>query len=147
MLRGKKLINPKKARDNRGFSVIEALVVISILSVTIFFIVSIFPSGLANSQFAVSETTAVNLAQSKIEEIVGTSYGDLQVGTTTEATLANLDPDFFGFKRITVIKYVDENLNDSLVNNGLKKARVLIYWFDPKKATSSVTLSTIIVKH
>jgi len=142
MLLGKKLII--KSKLNRGISIVEILVVIAILGISVFAIIGVFPFGLSISRYAEFETIAANLAQSKLEELISKPYEELSIGTTTEPSLSALDVDFANFWRTGVINYLNSDLVDTDQDLGLKKLEVTVYWMDPKRATSSVTLVSVI---
>lgn len=130
-----------------GLSIIEVILVIAILSLTVFVINSLFPFGLRQGKTAEQTTIATNLAQSKIEELIGLPYDDLTVGTSSEPSLLTIDQDFSSFSRTSVIYYLDSNLIVTGQDNDLKKIKVMVNWFNPnKQATSTVTLSTITSK-
>jgi len=137
---------PKNIHNNKGITIIEILLVIAILSYTVFFIISIFPFGLSKSKLAEKTTIATNLSQAKIEELISQSYESLNTGTTTEASLANIDQDFSDYSRQTAINFLDSNLNLSPNDLGFKKIKVIVSWKDSlKNATNTVSLITIAI--
>lgn len=131
----------------RGFSILEAVFTIALLSVTIFGIASVFPFGLNQGAEASKTTVAAALAQAKIEEWLSTPFSEINVGTTTEPSLAAVDADFSGYSRTSVINNVDGNLQVSAPTTGLKKIMVTVGWFNNlKKATSTLSLFTLFSK-
>ena len=105
----------------------------------------IFPAGLVKTKSVEQAALATNLAQAKIEEIISSSYADVAVGTTTEASLAALGSDFAPFQRLSAVNYLDSGLKTAAADQGLKKVKVRLLWFDAaKKATATLDLITIL---
>ena len=97
-------------KNNKGFSLLEVLVALSILSVAVFSIVRLFPFGMNATKQSEQKTLAVNFAQAKIEELISQGYEQINVGTVIEESLSTIDNDFSEFKRITRVKYLDSSL-------------------------------------
>lgn len=113
--------------NNKGFTLVEIIVAIFVISVGIVSIVSMFPLGmkLVNS----SQTSAISnqLCQQKIEEILATPYNDIVVGNSSENPLPL---PFASFRREVKITYVDPALSmqETTTDKGMKKAEVSVYW-------------------
>lgn len=72
----------------RGFTLIEVIVAISILTVGILAIASMQIKAMGGNYFASRVTESTSLAQDKLEELISLSYDDaeLSAGTHTEAS-------------------------------------------------------------
>jgi prepilin-type N-terminal cleavage/methylation domain-containing protein len=69
------------AVKSRGFTLIEILVAIVILSVALLGLASLMVSTTRNNSFGMQIAEAVNLAQNKIEELGVTKWEDMLAGT------------------------------------------------------------------
>jgi prepilin-type N-terminal cleavage/methylation domain-containing protein len=123
-----------------GFTLIEVLVALSILSIGLIFILQVFPLALNIELDNKLRTKGAFLASQKIEEILSLNYDDITIGTTTE----NLTFAGENFSRITRINYVDENLSEISQDKGLKKIEVSVSWkggiFLNEKGVKLITL-------
>lgn len=136
-------------RLKKGFTLIEVLVAIFILVIGIAAVLQAFPLGMYIQKSAQLTTTAAQLSQAKIEEIVSKSYSDplLSVGTATESygTISG----FSVFKRVTKINYYDPN-NPALIpaaDLGIKKIEITVFWRSPLGvAEKEVKLTTLFAK-
>ncbi|MBT3690404.1 prepilin-type N-terminal cleavage/methylation domain-containing protein [bacterium] len=117
-------------KNNKGFSLLEVLVALSILSVAVFSIVRLFPFGMNATKQSEQKTLAVNFAQAKIEELISQGYEQINVGTVIEESLSTIDNDFSEFKRITRVKYLDSSLNETQTDLGLKLIETDIVWIN-----------------
>jgi len=78
-------------------------------------------------------TSAAYLAQAGMEEALSIVYEDLTTGEFEARTrLSDQEDNFlYKFERETIISYVDENLEESEEDAGLKKIEVNVYWQSP----------------
>jgi len=122
-----------KNRNQRGISLIEVMVSMAIITVAFFSIINIFPFSLNNSKSAQNITSASYLAQAGMEYTISKTYENLTVGNfETRAHLAtSTDSFFYQFEREIIVNYIDENLVNSVVDTGLKKVEVNVYWQAP----------------
>ena len=93
-----------KKEKNKWFTLTEILIAIFILSLGIYAIIIMFPSGIKIIKASQMATQAVELAQKKVEETISDSYSSVAVGTVSENPL--LAP-FGAFRRERIIVYVD----------------------------------------
>ena len=129
---------------NKGFTLIEALIAIFILTIGISAVLCMFPLSLQIGNFSQMTSTAAQLAQAKAEEIISKSYTDIFVGTTTES---QLDFPFESFSRETVVTYVDSSLQYSVADTGLKKVEITVSFPSPLKIfKKSVDIITLIAE-
>ncbi|MFA6304679.1 MAG: type II secretion system protein [Patescibacteria group bacterium] len=144
MFLGKKF----KFTEQSGLTLVETLLALAIFTLAATYLVSLFPFGLKSAGMAEQETIAINLAQSKIEEIIGSKYSDVPTSVNTENSLTSIDPAFAGFSRITTVTYVDGNLAPSAQDLGLKKINVSVFWRNKlTQATSTTALMTLITNY
>ena len=109
----------RQPTDSNGFTLIEALLAMSLLSIALFGMFSLLHSVMWYNEFAETVTTSATLAQDKMEALKNTDYASITVGTTTEAgmdvngtadaggiysrtTTVTIDPTYSNIKRVTV---------------------------------------------
>lgn len=130
--------------SNIGFTFLEVIIAISILTIGIVATLQVFPLALNIEKLNQMETQAVFLAQEKIEEKISQAYQDIQIVTETEDSL--LSP-YERFSRETEIIYVDSDLIATTSDLGLKKIEVTIRWQSPLRLREkSVNLITLIAE-
>lgn len=100
-----------------GFSLVEVLIATAIVAITFLAIASMFPTAYRNVDWSGEQTTAVALAEQRLEWLMNQSYAaaPLAAGTTME----NLAGAYVGYARTTTI------LNDSPMV-GVKDVRVTV---------------------
>jgi len=108
-----------------GFTIIEAMTAVFVLTLAIGSVLCLFPLSLQNQKFSEMKTIASQLAQAKMEEVTSFSYGDIIVGTTTESSL---DSPFTSCSRQLIVNYVDSDLLVSISDTGLKKIEITVFW-------------------
>jgi len=127
-----------------GFTLIESLVAIFVLSVGILAVLAIFPLGIKIINSSKMSATGIQLGQEKIEEIISLSYEAISIEENIEA---ELPPPFSCYRRETRITYVDPllNLQEVGTDKGVKKVEVTVSW-QPSLMINrkSIELTTII---
>ncbi|MFA5318381.1 MAG: prepilin-type N-terminal cleavage/methylation domain-containing protein [Patescibacteria group bacterium] len=120
-------------KNQKGISLIEVVASIAVISIAFFSIINIFPFSLNNSRAAQNITSAAFLAQAGMEGALSIVYEDLAAGEFESRARLSDDEDSFlyKFERETIVSYVDENLEESLEDAGLKKIEVNVYWQSP----------------
>ncbi len=117
----------------KGFTLIEVLVAIFVLTVGIVAVLQAFPLGTYIQKSSQMTTVAIQLSQAKLEELISKSYDDslLFVGTTTESygTVSG----FSSYKRTTRINYYDPNSPSQIpvADLGIKKIEITVFWKSP----------------
>jgi len=113
-------------KSSKGFTLIETMTAVFILSVGICGVLVIFPLSLKIIRSSDLTTKAVGLAQEKIEEISSNDYESIVIGTVSE----NLSDPFNMFSRHTTVTYVNpaNGMQDSVTDTGIKKIAVTISW-------------------
>lgn len=112
-------------KSEKGFTIIEAMVSVFILTLGITAVLCLFPLSLQARKFSEMKTVATQLAQAEMEEVISLSYDNILIGTATESPL---DPPFGAYSRQMIVDYVDSDLVISAVDTGLKKIEVLVSW-------------------
>ncbi len=136
-----------ESNNNQGFSLIETMVAMLILTIGILAIAKIFPLATQISKGNERVTVAVNLAQAKIEEITALDYNELEIGTIEPKSRLAEDSEnpFYQYQRQTEVVYVDEDINPTGDNSGLKKITVTVFWTSPLVFTEkNLEISTLI---
>ena len=139
-------IQQVKFKNPNGFTLIEVLVAIFILSIGVLTIFGIFPLGIQIARSSEMATIAVYLGETKIEEVISTPYEEIFVGATTDSSLP---PPFSSYGRETRVTYVDPALGLQEVANDteVKKIEVTVSWKSPVGLTEkSIELVTLIGK-
>lgn len=126
---------------SKGFTLIETMVALLVITIGLVVVLQIFPVGLSVEKLSQMETQAVFAAQDKIEEMSVKSFGELSVGTVVENSLT---PPYEKFSRETKITNVDANLQEVGYATGLKKAEVKVLWKSPLKAANKETKLSIL---
>ena len=124
-----------KDRDNNGgFTLIEVLVAMVILSVGLLGTAALIIGIINSNKLSNRISTATVLAQDKMEKIRGVGYDDAEDEDGTEDY--NIIPNYPLYKRITGVVADDPAA-------GMKKITVTVYW---ESDDHSVVLNTIIAK-
>ncbi|MBW1698735.1 MAG: prepilin-type N-terminal cleavage/methylation domain-containing protein [Deltaproteobacteria bacterium] len=120
---------------NKGFTLIEALLAMIILSIALLGMVWLQASIMGYNQYAGQVTAATTLAQDRIEEIKNATYTSISGGTITESNIDEGGNPGGIFDRQTVI-------DDTSLSN-MKTITVTVSWLWRNKPRS-VSLNTII---
>ena len=126
---------------NLGFTLTEALIATTILVVAILAIIQLFPIGIKTEVSAKENSVATHLGQDKTEEMLSKNYEDID----SESRLkVNNDPQspFYIYEIETIITLVDEDLNLSGSDLGLKQISIKVYWQEEGEE-KNVTISTL----
>ena len=100
-----KVFSKKKGCDNQsGFTLLEVLIAISILTVGLLGVAQMQIMGIRGNYFSGNTTAALTLAEEKMEDLLGKSYSDTDLDDTEPGNNANL-------ASITTIDHT-ENVNE-----------------------------------
>lgn len=124
----------KKERDN-GFTLVEVLVAILILTVGLLGMASLTVAIIQGNKFSSDLTTATTLAQDKMEEI--RRIRQISYLNIDDEAIAVCSSPYEEFKREVV---VDEN------PPGMKTVTVTVYWGGASKEDHEVVLETILAQ-
>lgn len=125
-----------------GFSLIEVMIAVFVLSVGILTVLVFFPFGLQMARYSKMTSQAVQLAQEKIEEVISRPYTD--VVSEPESVLA---VPFNAYFRKTDVVCFDPNGSSSpnCPETGIKEVKVTVSWSSPFGGTSpKIELYTLI---
>ncbi|MFH1952081.1 MAG: type IV pilus modification protein PilV [Pseudomonadota bacterium] len=124
--------NLRSDTKNSGFTLVEVLVAMVILSIGLLGMASLTVGIIHANKFSNDLTTATTLAQDKMEDIRRTSYASV----TPEAKAA-LPSDYAQYKR-------EVKVDDNNPATGMKTVRVKVYW--GASDAHSVELKTILAQ-
>lgn len=140
----------KSLNKQKGFTLVEAVTAIAILTIGIFSVSQFFPFSLKIIGDSQNTSTATNLALSKIEEIQSTPYDNITLGTfEAKHRLSDSSASYlYIYQRKTEVEYIDNNFITSVNDQGLKKITVTIYWPSPVGGQEkSIVLKSMIAKY
>jgi type IV pilus assembly protein PilV len=125
-MRSQSSINSEEA-----FTLIEIMIALVVLSVGLVALVGLQISAIKGNAFSKRMTTAVTIANARLEEIKNTAYANIQSESSTQVSASNMN-----FTREVTVN------NDSPVLN-TKTVNVTVTWKDGSKS-HTVPISTII---
>ncbi len=141
----------------KGFTLVETLVAVFILSIGIVAVLNIFPLGIQIARFSQTASTAVQLAQAKMEQEVSKHYTEILCNETVsppcqeEKSRISDDPanPFYYYWRELELNYVDPKDDMAIAANdtGIKKIEITVSWRSSLGILEqSVTLVSLIAK-
>lgn len=125
-MRSQSSINSEEA-----FTLIEIMIALVVLSVGLVALAGLQISAIKGNAFSKRMTTAVTIANARLEEIKNTAYANIQSESSAQVTASNMN-----FTRQVTVT------NDSPVLN-TKTVNVTVTWKDGSKS-HTVPISTII---
>lgn len=135
----KKIFNGIRNRNFlTGFTLLELMIALSVLTVSALAAIHTFVIVASNRAFAYHMSVSSNLCQDKLEELKNLSYGDLIVGSYSDA---NNPIDESG--ETDGIYSRSWNVLDDTPIPGTKSVSVTVNWPPVETATHAVTLSTV----
>lgn len=84
---GKMTMTVSGLHNHKGFTLVEIMVAIGILSIALLGLVSVTVMVIKGNTFSKTMTTATTLANDKMEELKKTNYAGLASGTDTKETI------------------------------------------------------------
>ncbi len=117
-------------KTQRGFTLIEILIAMSILSIGFLGASSLTVGIMKGNYHAKSTTTAIVLAQDRLERVVGAGY----VSAVSNTEGYNSIPGYAAYRRDTTVSF-----NTPLV--GMKTINVQVFW---KSDVGSVIVKTVL---
>lgn len=120
-----------KILNSKGFTILELLITIFVLSIGIVGFLQAFPLGTHIAKTSQMTTIATQLAQAKMEEQIPKSYDEISIGIIESKH--QLASPFESYQRETKVSCVDPELELSEVVNcspdpGIKKIEVTVFW-------------------
>jgi prepilin-type N-terminal cleavage/methylation domain-containing protein len=105
---------------NRGFTILETMVAILVLTIGITAVLQVFPLCTNIQKSNEMENQAIFLAQEKIEQEIFKTYENIQIGTIIE------DPVYSPYERF--VRETNITLEEAGPDSGLKKIEVIVRW-------------------
>jgi prepilin-type N-terminal cleavage/methylation domain-containing protein len=131
----------RQLTDSNGFTLIEALLAMSLLSIAVFGMFSLLHSVMWYNEFAETVTTATTLAQDKVEALKNTPFSSIPTGSPAETDSGldeNGNPGAGGiYTRTTSVSW------DTTYSSDIKRVTVTVSW-SWKGNLKDVTLQTMI---
>ena len=129
-------MNMFNTRNNNGFTLIEVLVAMVILSVGLLGTAALITGIIKGNKVSNRVTTGTTLAQDKMEDIRRLGYSGTPTSDTSTTEAYNSITDYSLYKRITFTDVANPAA-------GMKTVTVTIYW---DSDNSSIELKTILVQ-
>lgn len=111
-----------KIHDNKGFSLIEILVSMFVVTLTVLGVLSYILLVEKGNKYGKRSTTAMNIAQEKLEDFIRMDYNDASFVTTPGIETAGVDNDY----EIDYEWYVSVQPDDPVTD--MKRVTVEVYW-------------------
>jgi type IV pilus assembly protein PilV len=115
---------------NAGFTLVESMLTLAIMSMGLLALAGLQITALRGNALSRRMTTAVSIAEQRLEQLKNTSYTNIQAEAVTQVTASNLQ-----FTRQVTVT------NGPLPNT--KSVSVLVSWQDQAK-THTLPIATII---
>lgn len=119
----------KFSKYQSGFTIVEALVAVSVLAIAFVAVVQIFPGVIGLNADTKRLSTATHLASQKLEEMAATPYANIPI---------NEDPDYTNFTEQGFTGYAWK-AKVTQEDDDLKRIEMTVAWDDYLR---SVTLTT-----
>jgi len=119
---------PRRARGAAGFSLIEVMFALTFLAVGILAVAAMIPAGTRGVSESRVITSSLMAGQLKMEELRGTTFKNLAVGTFSDTTS--------GFARTWTV-------TDSIPTPGCKRIKVTANWTNKQGGQSTVLTSYV----
>jgi len=114
----------------KGFTLVELLLALILVTIGLFPLLLTISTSLVGTGGAKSESSAINLAQAKMEEIQNTAFDNI----SSEAK--NIIPGFPAYQREVQVTTLQPNLKD---------VKVILYW-QIKGTQKNLNLETLVTK-
>lgn len=127
------------ASNKNGFTIVELVISIALLSLMFFGISELFSRGLSAARRAEHVTVAAYLGQAQLEVLLSAEYPDITPGIYEERHRV-----FEAFERETTVDYLNpDDYSVSETDQGLKRITTVVYYPHPI-ASRSIQFSTIV---
>ena len=127
----------KKAKGERGFTLVETSISMVVMMVAGLAISSLFVFSLQNNVGGADRALAMGVAQQQLEQLRSVSYEDatLAVGTTTSTVNT-------GGRNYSVVKTIAAETNDDLSSKQLKRITITV---SPTQGALTWTRSSVVL--
>lgn len=134
----RKLLQVCKLGDNRGFTLIEILVAMIVLSIGLLGVAALTGGIMSGNSFSSQLTTATTLGQDKMEEIMRLGYSGMPLVDTEDAVTDNYNciAGYPSYRRV-----IKTDVNSPAA--GMKKVTVTVFW---DSDAHSIVLKTILAE-
>lgn len=135
--------NTLKLHSDKGFLMIEVILAIAIIAIGLFAVMSLATAVIKGNTQNKKVTTAITLAQDKMEYFKGIEYNNIS-GTSTFYTEALVQKNIPG---TDTTYYLNTLVQNDIPGTNTKTVTVDVYW-NPGTSTSNhkLTLQTIFAK-
>lgn len=130
------LMNMFNTRENSGFTLMEVLVAMLILSVGLLGMAALITGIINSNKLSNRISTATVLAQDKMEEVRQVGYSGMPASDTTTTEDYNSITNYSLYKRVTFTDVANPA-------TGMKTITVTVYW---ESDNHSVVFNTILAK-
>lgn len=132
-----KILPMRKSRDNRGFTLLEILVAIVLLSIGLLAMASLTTGIMSGNLFSNQLTTATTLAQDKMEENRRLGYDGVAALTESYGSITG----YTEYERVTTVASIDNPATGNPA--GMYMVTVTVSW---DSDDHSVALNTIVAE-
>ncbi|NVM21446.1 MAG: prepilin-type N-terminal cleavage/methylation domain-containing protein [Desulfobacterales bacterium] len=132
----KKVLQVSKLHDERGFTLLEILIAMIILSIGFLGVAALTGGIMRGNSYSSAQTSGAILAQDKMEDIRRQGYSGTSATDATITEVYNSISGYPSYKRETLID-VDNPIA------GMKRVTVTVYW---DSDAHSIVLHTIIAE-
>ena len=110
---------------NKGFTILETMVAILILTIGIIAVLQVFPLCSNIQKSNEMENQAIFLAQERMEQEIFKTYGNIEVGIIIEDPVSS---SYKRFTRETRITYLNPDMGEIGSDSGFKKIEITVQW-------------------
>ena len=110
---------------NKGFTILETMVAILILTIGIIAVLQVFPLCSNIQKSNEMENQAIFLAQERMEQEIFKTYENIEVGIIIEDPVSSF---YERFTRETRITYLNPDMGEIGSDSGFKKVEITVQW-------------------
>jgi prepilin-type N-terminal cleavage/methylation domain-containing protein len=122
--------------DDKGFTLVENLVAITVLCIGFLAVAAIITSTMRGRCFSARATCATVLAQEKMEDVMRIGYSGLPSADETYTEAYGTIPHFPEYSRVVTVDATDPSV-------GMKTVTITVYWNSHRH---DVRLETIVAE-
>ncbi|MFC1656872.1 prepilin-type N-terminal cleavage/methylation domain-containing protein [Patescibacteria group bacterium] len=121
-----------RGKIQSGFTIIEALIAVTVLSVGFVAVIQIFPGVIGLNSRSEDLTIGSHLAEMKLEEFLAKPYANINLGIQPEEPVAFTELDFTNFKWQAEISEPEDTSN-------LKQLEITVFWGNNNQYNTSLS--------